>query len=305
MKKLFTDTEFENAKSRDLLKCECYVCNTAFLKQKRIIKHAMDHDQPGPKYCSSKCQYEAKTTGNIVNCTKCNKKIYRNKKWLESSEHHFCSKSCAATFNNTGQSKSDKTKRKIAEKLKGRTYPNRSIIESSSIKTPLLHEKTCINSNCNKKYKTKKKTQKYCSPYCAKTCIKVSRKISQKVKQRVASGQHKGWQSRNIRSYPELYFEQVLTNEGIKFESEYKIKKQDLGLDCPMNYFLDFYLPDYNLDLEIDGKHHKQPDIMQKDMERDEALTQAGYFVYRIPWSNPNGDELKTEIEKFKKYLDL
>ena len=40
------------------------------------------------------------------------------------------------------------------------------------------------------------------------------------MKERIKNGLHKGWQSRNIISYPEKFFIEVLKNNGL--EKEYK-----------------------------------------------------------------------------------
>lgn len=122
MKGLFTNDEFDIAKSRDLLKCECYQCSNDFFKEKRHIKNALDNNKPGPKYCSPECLYESKHNGKVVNCAQCGKEIYRNKKWLDDSANHFCSKSCSASFNNTGHIKSSDTCEKISTSLTGRKY---------------------------------------------------------------------------------------------------------------------------------------------------------------------------------------
>ncbi len=68
----------------------------------------------------------------------------------------------------------------------------------------------------------------------------------------VKSGKHKGWKSRNIKSYPEIFWEKVLNNNGISFIREKRVN----------GYFLDFVLRKGNkeIDLEIDGKQHKYED---------------------------------------------
>ena len=62
----------------------------------------------------------------------------------------------------------------------------------------------------------------------------------------VREGRHKGWNSRNIKSYPEIFWEKVLTNNGIDFEREVPA----------LRYFLDFVLRKNGvvIDIEIDGK---------------------------------------------------
>ena len=89
------------------------------------------------------------------------------------------------------------------------------------------------------------------------------------------------WQSRNIQSYPEKFWQSVLINNNIVFEGPNKaIKKKD-GKN---NYFLDFYIEKNNkkIDLEIDGKQHEYVDRNESDKIRDEYLSSLNYIVYRV-----------------------
>lgn len=47
-------------------------------------------------------------------------------------------------------------------------------------------------------------------------------------------------------------------------------------------YFADFYFPEYNLVLEIDGRHHKEQDQYVHDRARDEYMNRHGYKVLRV-----------------------
>ena len=116
------------------------------------------------------------------------------------------------------------------------------------------------------------------------------RKISEAARRRVLNGTHNGWNSRNIKSYAELFWETVLDNNRIKYKREVKVGK----------YFLDFVIG--NIDLEIDGKQHRYPDRIASDLIRDEFLRSKGYFVYRIRWNEINS---KSGKEMMKDKIDL
>lgn len=92
----------------------------------------------------------------------------------------------------------------------------------------------------------------------------------------VASGKHKGWTTRNIKSYAEQFFETVLTNNHIIYAREVHVGK----------YFLDFVVGD--IDIEIDGKQHQYTERARSDILRDDYLRRNGYFVYRIKWNEIN-----------------
>lgn len=112
----------------------------------------------------------------------------------------------------------------------------------------------------------------------------------------VATGKHHGWNSRNIKSYAERFFESVLDNNRIQYIREKKIGK----------YFLDFAIG--RIDLEIDGKQHEYSERKQSDIERDRFLRAAGYFVYRIKWNEINSETgkemMKDKIELLIDFID-
>ena len=102
-----------------------------------------------------------------------------------------------------------------------------------------------------------------------------------------------------MRSYPELYFEEVLKELGIfsKCEIEYPIK------NGKYQYFLDFYFPEKKINLEIDGNQHRLNDRIISDRRRDEFLKSNGIRVFRIKWTSPkdkiNKDYLVKRISDF------
>ena len=130
-----------------------------------------------------------------------------------------------------------------------------------------------------------------------------TRKVQQKL---LKEGRHKGWQSRNIISYPERFWMEVLKNNNIDYSFNHVVnKKTHLGLDDISNYFLDFLIGE-KLDLEIDGKQHKYAERVESDKIRDELLSKNGYIVYRIEWNEINSEEGKKLMkEKIDKFLDF
>jgi len=122
-------------------------------------------------------------------------------------------------------------------------------------------------------------------------------KLSNLARKRVADGTHIGWKVRPIESYPEKFWKQVLTNNGIEFEFNFYIQKKTLGLSNLAGYFLDFKLQN-KIDLEIDGKQHKYEDRKQSDLVRDKALSSNGWKVYRIEWNEINTEKGKNLMKQ-------
>lgn len=240
-------------------------------------------------------------------CKECGEPIAYEKK----NEKIFCNSSCATKFNNRNRDKSF-----ITEDFKNKIRCKLAIFNEIKLKPIKNYDFDTICSVCGKpltlKQLTKKKinvekrgdTKKtYCSIDCKTQCVEYRQKISLKAKERIANGAHKGWASRKITSYPEKFFMNVLDNNGIKYFHNHVVKKRDLGLNDNSNYFLDFYVEELKLDIEIDGKQHKYKDREISDTLRDSLLNENGIKVYRIEWKNPktseNSEYLKKEIDEF------
>lgn len=194
----------------------------------------------------------------------------------------------------------EETKRKIAETLGNREYkPKPEFINCIICDVEFKLWETKLG------FVTKSKT---CSDECR--FILKSNKAKEIQLKLIEEGKHKGWNSRNIMSYPERFFKKVLDLNGYKgkFEINHMVKKRDLGMDCNSNYFLDFYFGDIKVDLEIDGKQHNIKERKESDKLRDEYLTKNGYGVYRIDWKSINNDigkkYMKKEIKKLINYLN-
>lgn len=186
----------------------------------------------------------------------------------------FCSRSCANKRKHT-----EEQKQKISKQLKR------------------LPDKFCLD--CHTKLERRNSTG-YCQICCRKH-KKISDKQKEKLRkiqlEKVQNGTHKGWTTRNIKSYAERFFETVLNNNKIKYNREKKVGK----------YFLDFVIG--NIDLEIDGKQHKYKDRKESDTIRDEFLRKQGYFVYRIAWNEIKTNDgklmMKDKIELFLDFYDF
>jgi very-short-patch-repair endonuclease len=129
------------------------------------------------------------------------------------------------------------------------------------------------------------------------------KKISEALKKAIREGRAKGWQSRNIESYAEKFWKQVLANNNIQYRFNLPIPKKELGLNCGNCYFLDFALLDKKVDLEIDGSQHSQEERQISNRKRDKLLSDNGWKVYRIPWNKLKTEkdkmEMKLKVEKF------
>lgn len=299
-----------------------------------------NHNENSKKYeRSMKLLYEAslsrprKTFEYISKCEKCGSEFSQlttqhqidNKKCKR-----FCSRVCANSHIRTEESKAKTsyTLNKIHEaRGTSRKSDNPEHRKNCSLKT--------IDSLSNRNKEIKQHNCKFCGKeifakyihdvYCyecaeknnlrnlqlynsegkripSKKRIESSRAVQQRL---IAEGKHKGWQSRNLVSYPEQFWKEVLENNNIEYSFNHVVKKKELGLNDMSNYFLDFLI-DNRIDLEIDGKQHKYPDRIERDKLRDSLLTKAGYIVYRIPWNEIKSEQGQNKMkEKIQSFLNF
>ena len=100
MKPLFTDDELNTAKIGDKLSCECYTCQSIFFVEKRQIISHLNGGKDKCMFCSQKCNTSMQTKIE-VHCINCGNKFTKIPSQILRTKNNFCSKSCAATYNNT------------------------------------------------------------------------------------------------------------------------------------------------------------------------------------------------------------
>ena len=146
---------------------------------------------------------------------------------------------------------------------------------------------------------------------CCEKCHKQLKSLRSKelIQKRIQNGTFQGWKSRNITSYAEKFWKQVLDNNNIQYVREYVLEYGNKGNG--ERYFLDFYIEinDRKIDLEIDGKQHLWGDRKEHDKIRDKYIKSKGIEVYRIPWNEINSENgkqlMKEKINNFLIYLGM
>lgn len=256
-------------------------------------------------------------------CLFCGKEIigkYRNIR-------KFCSRSCSASYNDKlKKHRTDSEKIKISKSLqktllKDKNYitledavnkglilnPNNLKFDNKKV-ISLYKTKEIKCKNCGKYFKpfliknSKITKSKICSPECSHKLKSLTSK--EVMKKLVNENKHKGWQSRNILSYPELFWINVLNNNNIKYIPNKPIKHENKT----SNYFLDFYITvnGKELDLEIDGKQHELKERAESDKKRDEYIKKKGIIVYRIKWNEIKTEKGKKEMKnKINNFLNF
>lgn len=129
MKPLYTESEFNNAKTNDLLTCECYNCQKPFNKLKKQIKRELEFNEGRVKFCSEECYRLFSRTRETIKCSYCDNTFTKVPAAIKKSTNHFCSQSCSTSYNNkhkvTGNRRS-KLEMWLEENL-NKKYPNLKI----------------------------------------------------------------------------------------------------------------------------------------------------------------------------------
>lgn len=178
---------------------------------------------------------------------------------------------------------------------------NNYIFEDKNINETLLKEKYCLI--CGKKYyglinkSGNLSFPKTCSDNCHKQLM--IQRGKETAKRIINEGRFVGWKTRNIKSYAETFWHNVLQNNNIEYISEHFLDKK---------YFLDFYIikNGIEIDLEIDGKQHKSR--KEHDKMRDEYIKSKNIIVYRIEWNEINSKKgslmMKEKIDNFLNFYN-
>jgi len=123
MKILYTQSEFDAAKSRDKLPLECICCSKTFHRTKHDIKSALNGTIHNTyECCSKRCgiRHHFRFSSHMITCDQCGKPLKKKESDIKKSKHHFCSHSCSAKYSNAHKTKGtriSKLERWLAEQL--------------------------------------------------------------------------------------------------------------------------------------------------------------------------------------------
>lgn len=112
-----------------IIKFKCDGCDAVYLKGKVYWYHNVINKQSTVSFCTKKCEikYRFIKRGSINSkCKQCSKNIIVRKREQQLRTNHFCTKSCAATYNNTHKqtgTRRSKLEKWIEEQLL-KMYPN-------------------------------------------------------------------------------------------------------------------------------------------------------------------------------------
>ena len=261
-------------KTYDLVDIECDNCHTLFTNPKHRLQDRISRNKSTKLFCSTRCMGAANTTKIQVLCKQCGISVEKQPSSIKNS-NVFCSHSCAAKFSNT-HSLSDRKRGPLSN-------PNsKRFLRSQKPKKIRL---TSTNKQC-----------KECGiqflglpsrKYCSRTCS--HKNAYHPNSSRVYKYNYNGF---NLDSGAELYFAKQLDlhqiiwikNDGIKLKQAFQFVDSKNKL---RKYYPDFFLPDYNIWIEIKGRRYIRPD----DDRRRSAVPQPVILLL--------SNEFKTNLNPF------
>lgn len=206
--------------------------------------------------------YCAKTNTQFCQCEICNKQFIWND--IIKGSLRFCSLECKNKFLSISSTEYNLKNPKIQNDKKIKT---KNIKKSKTLKIQLKTDIVfCVCKYCDKQFiriKNNGGPKKCCSPECLN--LYMSKIASDRLKNIETRGNY----GRGKKSYMEQSFEDWLNLHSITFNSEVKFYNYELK----KNYFVDFYFPQFNLVIELDGSQHLK--TIDKDQIRDEYLTRV------------------------------
>lgn len=194
----------------------------------------------------------------------------------------FCNQSCAAIFNNQNQPpRSSESRKRTSESVKKafkikQITPKRLFGKNNpSYKHGkyIPKERKCVN--CYLEFKGIRKT---CSNKCFRNYLSKKRIIFLKTN----AGSFSWINSRGEPSYFELNFKKWLIKFGFTENIDFVINYHIVNNEINTSYFLDFFFPKKNVNIECDGTHHEREQQFIRDTIRDKFLSKQNITVYRI-----------------------
>lgn len=145
MNPITSQEEISQMKWSDLVTFQCQKCERNFTRPKKQYNEALKGSRGPIRFCSNKCsacstlKERGKSPKKEVECKNCSKMFCKRCCDIKKTKNNFCSKSCAATYNNTHKTSGNR-KSKLEEWLESQLrdiYPNLII---------LFNRKDIINS---------------------------------------------------------------------------------------------------------------------------------------------------------------
>lgn len=131
MKLLTPPQKFADLDKHGLAKLQCLHCNETFRLEKHRVQRSIERGTG--KYCSQTCARHARRTSQEVHCVNCKTLFRKQSVELKRTGNHFCSRSCAAQYNNRNKNLGAGRRSKAEDHLSSlirKDFPSLTIIQN-------------------------------------------------------------------------------------------------------------------------------------------------------------------------------
>ena len=261
------------------IKVLCEQCGKEFQREKGRYNEAVKRNWK--QFCSHKCMTMDRTKAQEVLCKFCGKKFIKEFSFIKNNPNHFCSSSCAATFNNKNRIQSEETRQKISKSLSGqiwkRTPKRLEIIQNRKKYFKERPGFKIMCKICGKEFISKaspSSRRKTCSDLC-------------KIKAMVLIRPYQNGSKRITPFFNPYENKKVLLDSSWELKTARLLCKFDIEWNRPEPlswidkngknhlYFPDFFLPQYNVYLDP-----KNPYCMDRDKEKMKYFENKINLIY-------------------------
>lgn len=137
MKLLMSPEEFVLLDRHGIASLQCFHCSEVFVLEKHRVQRAIERGTG--KYCSQTCARHARRTSQEVLCANCKTIFRKHGVELKRTSNHFCSRSCAAQYNNRFKNLGAGRRSKAEDYLSGhirRDFPSLEITQNDRTLLP-------------------------------------------------------------------------------------------------------------------------------------------------------------------------
>lgn len=123
MQPLFDIKSLSDLSPNDSVPFKCEYCGACFYVKVKYLRGTLNLDRTDRiRFCNQSCfhKFKSRESSKLISCKNCKKDIRKTIGEMRKSKNYFCSKSCAATYNNTHKTKGtrrSKLERWIEEKI--------------------------------------------------------------------------------------------------------------------------------------------------------------------------------------------
>lgn len=158
---LFSEDDYQQAHSKDLLPCQCYFCQNTFYTKKVLITRERLKNENKNRFCNQKCLHDFRSIGKNfqTQCSHCAKPLTKQISEKNENDRYFCNASCSASYHNTTRIRTEEYRRNVSASLKRyntlhNAITHKQVLKKMHIRKCSVCDNTITGTNLNNMRKT-------------------------------------------------------------------------------------------------------------------------------------------------------